>query len=94
MSPFFINLSFSLNPFTPMGQNLDNIKDKNIEVFSSLMAQSVQTNTLLRTILDVLIETHLDGKSDEEQKKIEDWVNDRLNENADTAAGYLILSKD
>lgn len=73
--------------------NLEKLKDNKYDVFSSLLALTMDNNKILNTILDVITDMHVDGKSDEEKKSIAEYVNSSLKSNLDRAAGLMVLVK-
>jgi hypothetical protein len=74
--------------------NLEELKDKNYNAIASLVSLTMDNNAMLRTILDVLVDKHMDGKTDEQKKEIEVYVNECLKNNRNDSAGLMIIAEE
>jgi hypothetical protein len=74
-------------------ENQEKMKGSNIEYHPTVIAALLNTNAQIRTLIDVLIETHLHGKSDQERNDFIKLVDDKHTQNLDLAIGLGILGK-
>lgn len=73
--------------------DIEKLKNSDVDVLATLVQIGLDNNKLMRTILDVLIDIRLDGKSNEEREKIGAELDKYLNSNMDLATDLLVIKK-
>ncbi|NOT76705.1 MAG: hypothetical protein HOP08_17390 [Cyclobacteriaceae bacterium] len=74
-------------------ENTDDLKGKSFDSINSILANSLDSNALLSTCLDVLIAVHNDGKTEEEKAAYFKKINEKLAEHRKEANLNLIPVK-
>ncbi|WP_133159355.1 hypothetical protein [Solitalea longa] len=75
-----------------MERKIIRFKDKNVDYEASMLNVTMKTNALLSTMLDVLIDIHCEGKSDDYRLSYVKEIVENLTDNNERESRELIES--